>query len=62
MKWYLQIVSMQMLKTSKTAWYAVMSFMDAQLGALTSLDTRKEEMDTTMCTEIFVAIMGFQLF
>ena len=62
MKWYLQIVPMQMLKTSKTAWYAVMSFMDAQRDALTCLDTRKGEMDTTMHIEIFVEIMGFQLF
>ena len=62
MKWYLQIVSMQMLKTSKTAWYAVMSFMDAQQGALIYLDTRKGKMGTTMRIEIFVGIMGFQLY
>ena len=62
MKWYHQTVFMQMSKTSKTAWYAVMSFMDAQQDALIYLDTRKGEMGTTMCIEIFVGIMGFQLY
>ena len=62
MKWYHQTVFMQMSKTSKTAWYAVMSFMVAQQDALIYLDTRKGEMDTTMRIETFVGIMGFQLY
>ena len=62
MKWYHQTVFMQMSKTSKMAWYAVMSFMDAQKDALIYLDTRKGEMGTIMRIEIFVGIMGFQLY
>ena len=50
------------VKDIKTAWYAVMSFMDAQQAALIYLNTKQGEIDTTKPTEIFVAIMGFQLF
>ena len=62
MKWYHQIVFMQTSRTSKTAWYAAMCFMAVQQGALIYLDTRKEEMDTTMRIETFVGIMEFQLY
>ena len=50
------------VKDIKMAWYAVMSFMVVQQDALIYLDTRKGEMGTTMCIEIFVRIMGFQLY
>ena len=62
MKWYHQTVFMQISKTLKTAWYAVMSFMVAQQDALIYSDTRKEEIDTTILIEIFAGIMGFQLY
>ena len=62
MKWYHQTVFMQMSKTSKTAWYAVMSFMVVQQGALIYLDTREGEMATTMHIETFVGIMEFQIY
>ena len=50
------------VKDIETAWYAAMSFMVVQQGALIYLDTRKEEMDTTMRIETFVGIIGFQLY